>query len=224
MNEVYLMIADNYLYPIPQKLIEELKKKYADIDVDEELKRMQVYCKTNPNRRPSAAAVEKFINEWLYNLQMRHSGQYGKHQEQQISRSTRQQVKLNRFNNYKNQQEYEIDLVADEELLLDNGKQKMTIYPVSYCPPVQKENMFGRLGDDFYLRLADSSKYIPRPELVKYLCKKYYPVDVIAELYVMMDYFESIKENEESKWTIEGAVRIWLEQKQKKLLNNKIAP
>lgn len=224
MNEVYLTIADNYLYPIPQKLIEELKKKYVDIDVDEELKRMQVYCKTNPNRRPSAAAVEKFINDWLDNLQTRNDGRNGNCQKQQISRTTRQQVKQNRFNNYKNQQEYEIDLVADEELLLDNSRRKITAYPVSYCPPVQKENMFVRFGDDFYLRLADGSKYIPRPKLVQHLCKKYYPVDVIAELYVMMDYFETLKENDESKWTIEGAVRIWLEQKQKKLLSNKIAP
>ena len=52
-------------YQPPAELIEVLRSAYPDIDVDEELRKMEAWCMCNPSNRKTERGVMKFINSWL---------------------------------------------------------------------------------------------------------------------------------------------------------------
>ena len=212
---MHIITNEKLTFTIQQETINQLKQQYNALNVEEELNRIQVHCKANvnyPDRLPSLSTVNDFIIKWL---DKRSTGV-----QQQTIRQPQVQpfkTKRNQFTNYRNQQTYD-KMDIDEESLLANSIYKTPQYPISDYPPVSDVNRYGHIGADLYILLEGGEKYIPSEQLVRRLQDKYYPVDIVRELYVMMDYYKKLENNDEGKWSIEGSIRIWLERKQKQII------
>ena len=48
-----------------EEAIEEWKGAYKDVDVEQELKKMAVWCEANPAKRKTPSGVMKFCQSWL---------------------------------------------------------------------------------------------------------------------------------------------------------------
>ena len=49
----------------PEELIKKWKLAYPKVDVEQELKKMDTWCESNPARRKTKAGISKFCNSWL---------------------------------------------------------------------------------------------------------------------------------------------------------------
>ena len=53
------------LYPVTQAFVDEMKVLYPAVDVEQELRSMKGWLKTNPSKRKTLKGMPKFINSWL---------------------------------------------------------------------------------------------------------------------------------------------------------------
>lgn len=52
-----------------QEIIDQWKKSYPLIDIEQELKKMQSWCLSNPQKRKTASGITRFANSWLSRAQ-----------------------------------------------------------------------------------------------------------------------------------------------------------
>lgn len=52
-------------YPIGQELVEEYKKLYLNVDVEQELRKMKAWIISNPQKRKTKRGILRFVNNWL---------------------------------------------------------------------------------------------------------------------------------------------------------------
>ena len=50
-------------------MIDQWKKSYPLVDVEQELKKMQSWCLSNPQKRKTASGITRFANSWLTRAQ-----------------------------------------------------------------------------------------------------------------------------------------------------------
>jgi predicted phage replisome organizer len=88
---IQLPLNDGTMYDVTRDYVEEKKKLYPAVDVEQELRKMRGWCDDNPANRKTARGVKRFINGWLTREQDRAPR---RQQQAQMPRST------NRFNNF----------------------------------------------------------------------------------------------------------------------------
>ena len=49
----------------PEDLISKWKSAYPKVDVEQELKKMDTWCESNPTKRKTPKGITKFCNSWL---------------------------------------------------------------------------------------------------------------------------------------------------------------
>ncbi len=64
-----LMMKDNKKYFVSEKEIEEYKRFYPDVDIEQSLRNMSAWLNANPTRRKTAKGMKRFINNWLLRTQ-----------------------------------------------------------------------------------------------------------------------------------------------------------
>lgn len=60
-------------YPIGQGLVEEYKKLYLNVDVEQELRKMKAWIISNPQKRKTKRGILRFVNNWLSKEQDKNS-------------------------------------------------------------------------------------------------------------------------------------------------------
>ena len=69
-DELFPMILSNGKEKgFSQQMIDQWKKSYPLVDVEQELKEMQSWCLSNPQKRKTAAEITRFANSWLARAQ-----------------------------------------------------------------------------------------------------------------------------------------------------------
>ena len=74
-----------------EEAIEDWKGAYKDVDVEQELKKMAVWCEANPAKRKTPSGVMKFCQSWLCRSQEQggSSGSPSKYKKYEDSNSIR---------------------------------------------------------------------------------------------------------------------------------------
>lgn len=68
---VSLILKDQSEYPVTKEQILEYKDAYPGVDVEQELKRMKMWCDANEMKRKTKNGIKKFIVNWLNNASER---------------------------------------------------------------------------------------------------------------------------------------------------------
>ena len=71
---IELILNDNSDYPIYQSDVDEWKELYPAVDVEQQLRSMKGWCKSNPTKRKTKRGIKKFINSWLSKEQDKYHG------------------------------------------------------------------------------------------------------------------------------------------------------
>lgn len=66
---ISLMLNDKTLYGITQENIDHWRELYPVVDVLQELKKMQGWIESNPNKRKTKNGIKRFITNWLSKTQ-----------------------------------------------------------------------------------------------------------------------------------------------------------
>lgn len=66
-------LIDDTLFSVNSSYLKELQEVYTNVDVLNEFKKMQYWCKNNPGKRKTKKFISKFINNWLSNASLRSS-------------------------------------------------------------------------------------------------------------------------------------------------------
>ena len=92
---IQLPLNDGTMFDVTRDYVEEKKKLYPAVDVEQELRKMRGWCDDNPKNRKTSKGVKRFINGWLSREQDRAPR---KQAQQQVSRNIPRDT--NRFNNF----------------------------------------------------------------------------------------------------------------------------
>ena len=69
-DELFPMILSNGKEKgFSQQMIDQWKKSYPLVDVEQKLKKMQSWCLSNPQKRKTASGITRFANSWLSRAQ-----------------------------------------------------------------------------------------------------------------------------------------------------------
>lgn len=60
-----LTLNDGSEYGITQDDIEEYKKTYPAVDIEQQFRSMRQWCKDNPTKRKTKTGIRRFVNSWL---------------------------------------------------------------------------------------------------------------------------------------------------------------
>lgn len=74
---ISLMLNDKSLYGITQEIIDHWSGLYPAVDVLQELKKMQGWIESNPNKRKTKNGIKRFITNWLSKTQDKGGVSYG---------------------------------------------------------------------------------------------------------------------------------------------------
>ena len=106
---IMLSLKDGEEYSVEQETLDYFKEVYPQMDILQELKKMQAWLYSNPVKRKTKAGIKRFINNWLsYNSSQR-----------QIAVKEEKPKSKNKFNNF-NQRDYNFSDL--EKQLLDINK------------------------------------------------------------------------------------------------------
>lgn len=78
-SNIQIPLVDKTFYEVPIIKIEEWKEAFPAVNIENQLRRMLVWCNANPKRKKTRRGVERFITNWLSREQDRgsnYSGQY----------------------------------------------------------------------------------------------------------------------------------------------------
>ena len=89
---IQLPLNDGKMFDVTREYVEEKKKLYPAVDVEQELRKMRGWCDDNPANRKTARGIKRFINGWLTREQDRAPR---RNQTQYPERKS-----TNRFNNF----------------------------------------------------------------------------------------------------------------------------
>lgn len=70
---IELILNNGSMYGVPVKDVEEYKKLYPAVDVEQELRNMAGWCMANETNRKTKTGIKRFINSWLSKEQNRGS-------------------------------------------------------------------------------------------------------------------------------------------------------
>lgn len=68
---IELPLNDNTLYPVYSDYVDELKKLYPAVDVEQEFRNMRGWIDSNPKKRKTKSGIKQFITRWLSKEQNR---------------------------------------------------------------------------------------------------------------------------------------------------------
>lgn len=68
---ILIPLVDKTFYDVPSEKLSLWKDAYPAVDVEQELRKMIVWCDANPTKRKTRRGVAKFINAWLERSQNR---------------------------------------------------------------------------------------------------------------------------------------------------------
>ena len=71
---IRLELNDNSEYPVTFTDLEEYKKLYPGLDVEQELRNMCGWCNSNPQKRKTKRGIKRFISGWLSRSKKEGSG------------------------------------------------------------------------------------------------------------------------------------------------------
>lgn len=74
-SNIRIPLNDKTFYDVPLEKIDEWKDAFPAVNVEEQLKRMVVWCNANPTRKKTRRGIERFIANWLSREQDR-GGRY----------------------------------------------------------------------------------------------------------------------------------------------------
>lgn len=60
-----ILLQDNTEYEVEIEFIKALSQTYKNVDMNYELDKMAMWCKSNPSKRKTRAGIKRFINSWL---------------------------------------------------------------------------------------------------------------------------------------------------------------
>ena len=66
-SALFLTLRDNSQFPITNQDISKYQEVYTKIDVKAEIKKMALWCDSNPTKRKTKTGVKRFVNSWLNN-------------------------------------------------------------------------------------------------------------------------------------------------------------
>lgn len=58
-------LKDNTEFDITESQYIEFVQAYPEVDIKQELKKMRVWCNSNPTKKKTKRGVMRFINSWL---------------------------------------------------------------------------------------------------------------------------------------------------------------
>lgn len=64
-SSIKIPLNDKSFYDVPLQRISEWKDVFPAVNVEEQLKRMAVWCNANPTKKKTRRGVERFITNWL---------------------------------------------------------------------------------------------------------------------------------------------------------------
>ena len=64
-SSIKIPLNDKSFYDVPLQRISEWKDVFPAVNVEEQLKRMVVWCNANPTKKKTRRGVERFITNWL---------------------------------------------------------------------------------------------------------------------------------------------------------------
>lgn len=62
---IRIFANDGSEYPVPVSFVEEMKKLYPAVDVEQQLREMRAWSIGNPSKRKTAKGMRKFMTGWL---------------------------------------------------------------------------------------------------------------------------------------------------------------
>ena len=133
-SEVFIQLPLNTgdMYDVTTDYVNEKKKLFPAINVEQEFLKMRSWCDDNEKNRKTKKGIRRFINNWLSNAQ---------NKEPRVNKDTRQK---NRFNNFE-QRNYDWDTITDlliqkqmEEFSEESKNAKTDIHRQSDSEPGNK--------------------------------------------------------------------------------------
>ena len=110
---IQLPLNDGKMFDVTREYVEEKKKLYPAVDVEQELRKMRGWCDDNPANRKTARGIKRFINGWLTREQDRGPRKQSQFQNHKSA---------NRFNNF-TPSGTDWDAVTDQIILQEGGGQ-----------------------------------------------------------------------------------------------------